>query len=107
MKVELKSEEHKTQVCKCCGRELPIEEFRVSRLGRDKTCIECTKKNQSIGHAKKREAEQAMADAKNARSLRLKDFTPRELMAELKRRGFKYTMEYTETHIINSKDIEV
>lgn len=99
--------EPQTQVCKCCGRELPIEMFGKSRLGVHKTCKECTKKHQIQGHAKKREVELAKAEAKSARSLRLQDFTPRELMAELKRRGYEYTMKYTEIHVIDSKDIKV
>ena len=99
--------EPQTQVCKCCGRELPIEMFGASSLGVHKTCKECTKKHQSQGHKKRIAIEQAKAEAEKARSLRLKDFTPRELMAELKRRGYEYTMKYTEVHVIDSKDIKV
>lgn len=92
-----------TQVCKCCGKELPLEMFRVSRLGVHKTCKECTKKHQKEGHANKKLAEMAQADLAKARNLRLCDFTPRELMVELKRRGYKFRMEYTETHVIDSE----
>lgn len=96
-----------TKVCKCCGQEKPLSEFRKSRLGTYNTCNECVKKNQKNGHANKKLAEQKEIEIKNAKMMRLKDFTPRELMAELKRRGYKFTMEYTETHVISSKDIEI
>ena len=32
---------------------------------------------------------------------RLKDFTPRELMVELARRGYKGSLEFTETRVID------
>lgn len=95
------------QVCKCCGKELPLSMYRSSRLGRLKTCKECTRKHQIETRLDKKIAKLKEKDAIDARSLRLKDFTPRELMAELKRRGFKFTMEYVETHVINSNDIEI
>lgn len=41
----------------------------------------------------------------DARNLRITDFTPRELMVELKRRGYEFTMKYTETHIISSEKL--
>lgn len=96
-----------TQVCKCCGRELPLDNFRVSRLGRLHTCMDCTRQNQVKARLDKKLAEENKKKAIDARVLRLCDFSPRELMAELKRRGYKFKMEYTETHIIDSKDIEI
>ena len=93
--------------CKCCGKELPLEMFRVSRLGRFHTCNECVSRNHKKSIAEKKSAIQVKCEAENARKMRLADFTPREFMAELKRRGFKFTMEYVETHVINSKDIEI
>lgn len=99
--------EKQTQVCKCCGKELPLEMFRVSKLGRFQTCKDCVSKNHKKSIAAKKFSEQAMEEADKARRMRLADFTPRELMAELKRRGYKFTMEYIETHVINSKDIEI
>lgn len=99
--------EKQTQVCKCCGKELPLEMFRVSKLGRFQTCVECVSRNHKKSLAAKKTAELAMEEADKARRMRLADFKPRELMAELKRRGYKFTMEYVETHVINSKDIEI
>ena len=51
-------------------------------------CNECVRKKV----LKKRKTE-----VEEARSLRLKQFTPRELMCELKSRGFTFTMEFKET----------
>ena len=99
--------ERQTQVCKCCGKELPLEMFRVSKLGRFQTCKDCVSENHKKSIAAKKFSEQAKEEADKARRMRLSDFTPRELMAELKRRGYKFTMEFVETHIINSKDIEI
>ena len=90
-----------TQVCKCCGRELPLEMFRVSKLGRYQTCQECTRKHQIQAKAEKKAAQQKQVDVENARSLRLMDFTPRELMVELKRRGYEGKLTYTETRVVD------
>ena len=39
------------------------------------------------------------------RNLCLSDFTPRELMQELKRRGYEFEITYTEVHKISSKTL--
>lgn len=41
----------------------------------------------------------------SVKEMRLKDFTPRELMQELKRRGYEFEMTYTEVHTISSKTL--
>ena len=94
-----------TQVCKSCGEELPIEMFRVSRLGRYNTCNECVKKHQVQSKLDKKLKKFNEKSIEDARSLRLKDFQPRELMVELKRRGYKFKMEFTETHVIDSDSL--
>lgn len=96
-----------TKVCKSCGRELPIGQFGVSHLGTFSTCRECVRKHQAQAHQKRRVEKQQTKNVEAAKRTRLSEFTPRELMAELKRRGYEYTMRYVETHVINSKDIEV
>jgi predicted HTH domain antitoxin len=78
-----------TKICKCCGRELPIESFMKNGLGVSATCKECVQaKKQSKREETKRLQKQAI-DAINARALKLSDFTPRELMEELARRGYE------------------
>ena len=96
-----------TLQCKCCGKDLPLQMFRTSKLGRYQTCNECLRQNQIKAKLEKKLAKMTEKDVTEARSMRLKDFTPRELMAELKRRGYKFKMEYVETHVIDSKDIEI
>lgn len=96
--------EQETKVCKCCGRELPISNFKSSRWGgKVSVCTECATSKLRENKRKKRvEQSQELEDAivKN-RQLRLADFTPRELMAELKRRGYEGKITYVETHTID------
>lgn len=56
--------------CKCCGRELPITMFEKKGTGRRKVCMECSRKESGV-------------------SDKFKDFTSRELIEELKSRGYK------------------
>lgn len=94
------------QKCKQCGRELPIAEFPiVGRSGAVMTiCKDCFKARQKEGRKKHKELKEQEMQSKveTSRQLRLNDFTPRELMLELKRRGYSFKMEYTETHYIDS-----
>lgn len=96
-----------TQKCRSCGRELPLSEYRPSRLGLLKTCNECMCKHQKEAKLSKKLSRLKEDEVEKARVMRLSDFTPRELMCELKRRGYEFKMEYTEVHVINSKDIEI
>jgi hypothetical protein len=86
-----------TKKCKCCGRELPLSEFTKGKFGVFSTCKECVnKKRVDTIDAKKhhRDLEQEIA---NAKKMRLADFTPRDLMEELARRGIEGTMRIPET----------
>lgn len=92
-----------TKVCKCCGKELPITEFAVRGIkghkGEKKVtdfCKSCMAERVASGRNK------AINDV---RVMRLKDFTPRELMAELKRRGYEGKLTYIETHTIDLSTI--
>lgn len=76
-----------TKKCACCGQELPTTEFYASQRNKDglqsyckKCAIEANKKysNKSIGGSEL-----------------LKDFTPRQLIEELKARGYKGKLYYT------------
>ena len=77
-----------TKKCACCGQELPTTEFYTSQRNKDglqsyckKCAIEANKKysNKSI---------------RGGNEL-LKDFTPRQLIEELKARGYKGKLYYT------------
>ena len=88
-------------VCKCCGRELPISEFSMAGYGHHKTCKECEIKKRKQSKVKKSEVEDLQRQLEEARTARLNNFTPRELMLELKRRGYEGELTYTETRTIN------
>lgn len=96
-----------TKVYERCGREFPIENFKVTRWGtHSKICNDCvqakcreTKEKSVSGDVARLEEE-----LKKARQLRIHEFTPRELIEELKRRGYTGKLEYVETHVIDMEN---
>lgn len=66
----------KTQKCKCCGKVLPIEEFFRKGVGYRKTCKSCLRKETGA-------------------SEKFKDILSRELIEELKARGYEGTLKKT------------
>lgn len=98
--------EMETRICKCCGRELPIDNFRVTHLGRRQTCDDCIKKKTQETKARKKDMANAVQKAQDARILRLQDFSPRELLKELKRRGYEGKLQFVEVHTIDLATIE-
>lgn len=95
--------EQETKVCKCCGRELPISNFKKGRWGVVSVCNECDKQHRAENRQSRIDkAKQKVEDVRaENRQLCLSDFSPRELMLELKRRGYEGTLTYVETHTIN------
>jgi len=89
--------------CKCCGRELPMSNFKKGRWGYVSVCNECDKQHRAEKRQERIDkAKQKVEDVRaENRQLCLADFTPRELMAELKRRGYEGKLVYTETHTID------
>ena len=74
--------------CKKCGRELPLSHFHHdSRLkdGLKNACKECQALYTRDFYAKKKEEKE---------STPLSKFTPRELIEELRRRGYKGKLQY-------------
>lgn len=87
--------------CKDCGRELPIEMFKKTRYGdRVSVCTECATRKLRENKEKKRmemamEArQQAQKDAEVKTAL--SQFTPRQLMEELARRGYKGELTFVQ-----------
>ena len=87
-----------TRFCKDCGQEKPLVDFWKNKRGYTHTCKDCVMKTQS------RNRTENIAKYKN---MALSQFTPRELMDELKRRGYEFQMKFTEVRIIDSKNIEI
>lgn len=70
------------KICKCCGKELPLNCFTKYASGYRKICINCEREKKGI-------------------STKFKDFTSRELLEELKSRGFKGTLKYVKIEEFN------
>lgn len=83
-----------TKICRICGEEKPITDFPVNKQYRDgyDTRCQCCKNEEARldYHARK-------AKHKGQGNPALADFTPRELIEELRARGYKGTLEYTKT----------
>lgn len=94
-----------TKVCKCCGIEKPISEFYKNAWGVTSVCSECHKKKAVDGKRNVKELKEVEHKLEEAKKLRLQDFTPRELMTELKRRGYEGKITYTEVRTINLEDM--
>lgn len=105
-------EEIKTKVCSKCGRELPLSDFPTNNRmndGKDHRCKECKsaymkewqKKNREKKKARKIEEERIAFESKYKiyTCKELAPFTPRELMLELKARGYTGDLLYQEVKI--------
>jgi hypothetical protein len=83
-----------TKICRICGEEKPITDFPVNSQyidGYDTRCKGCKNDEARAGyHARK-------GKLKGGGDPTLADFTPRELIEELRARGYKGTLEFTKT----------
>lgn len=108
----------KLKTCRTCGRTLTIDHFYKGKQFKDGYHTECKdcfdRRNRKCKEARKlakREAEttekKPVAPVKPATTVptpavkTLQDYTPRELMAELARRGYTGKLEYVERHVID------
>lgn len=90
-----------TKICKECGRELPVEMFKLSRWGeRVGVCTECAVKKARANKVKKQydaEIKQARENArKSERQRTLEQFTPRELMSRLAELGYEGKLTFVQ-----------
>lgn len=112
-----------TKVCKKCGRELPLSDFYTNSKAKDGLatyCKECSNAI-SVEYARKRRERKKAEAEENERvefekkykiytNRELAKFTPRELMLELKARGYTGDLLYQEVkvteHRINLSKLE-
>ena len=87
-----------TKICPKCGKELPVSEFSKNSKAKDGLQSQC-KSCQSAAHKEKQERVKKLLGegVKNGLSV----YTPRELMQELHKRGYRGTLEFTEVHKID------
>lgn len=89
------------KICRVCGRELEIDKFLVAHGKATDVCKECANKKKAETWAKKRKERNLEQELENAKVMRLQDFTPRQLMSELYRRGYEGTLKYTRIETID------
>lgn len=100
-----------TRICSCCGKEKPIESYK--KVGKRNggvsvltICNECMRKKQDDcrAMAKVKKQQKIAQEVVDARTLRLQEFTPRELMTELHRRGYEGVLKFTRVEQIDITD---
>ena len=121
--IKFTMEEIKTKVCRKCGQELPISEFTRKATAKDGLQCYCKKCNSKVTteYARKRRERKKLEAKENERiefekkykiytCKELAPFTPRELMLELKARGYEGEMVFREVkvteHRINLSKLE-
>ena len=85
-----------TRKCRVCGRELPLTNFARNAFGHVGVCRECVKKTRAARKSAKRDSKTVYEKLQEAKSIRLGEYQPRELLAELKRRGYKWDKMWVE-----------
>ena len=117
--IKFTMEEIKTKVCRKCGQELPISEFTRKATAKDGLQCYCKKCNSKVTteYARKRR-ERKKAEAKENERIEfekkykiytdkeLAKFTPRQLILELKARGYVGTLLFEEV-IVNKHFIDL
>lgn len=90
-----------TKKCKICGSEKELKYFSKTGIGVLDICNDCMVQKRAEGRKKNIEKKKKEEEAATARFTRLSEFTPRELMEELVRRGYQGKLTYTEVHEID------
>lgn len=100
----MENEAIKTKVCSRCGMELPLTEFPKNANSYDGHLGVCKK----CQRERMRDYRQNLAKKARLYDERggLKDYTPRELMLELKRRGYEGVLTFTERKTIDISQLD-
>ena len=100
-------ETKETKVCRCCGRELPINNFKKGRYGVVSVCLDCDKKHRAEKRQARLDEQKKKVEDVRAenRQLCLADFTPRELIERLRDLGYTGKLNYVETHVIDLENL--
>lgn len=100
----MENEAIKTKVCSRCGRELPLTEFSKNaqcRGGHSGVCKKCKTEQMRVYRRNLREKAR-LYDERGG----LKGYTPRDLMLELKRRGYEGVLTFTERKTIDISQLD-
>lgn len=85
------------KTCRKCGLLLPETSFKMTRWGkRSDVCNKCASTLCAETKAKQKAKKESVV-----RNLQLAEFTPRELMEELARRGYEGKLTYTHIETID------
>lgn len=84
-------ENSQTKTCTCCKRVLPLEAFGKKGDGVQTTCKECTNK--------KMRQYRLQRQSKPTKNPALEEFTPQELITELRARGYEGNLTFTEIKV--------
>jgi hypothetical protein len=104
-----------TKICKKCGQELPVENFSKNSRTKDGLqghCKKCALEYAKASYAKRKERRKENERIEFEKKYKiytnqdLAKFTPRELMLELKARGYVGTLLYEEV-IVNKHFIDL
>lgn len=79
-----------TKICRICGEEKPISDFPKHHQCKDGIDTRCKCCANAYNKAKREKQ-------KRGGNPKLADISPRELIEELRFRGYKGTLEYTKT----------
>ena len=93
----METQEIKTKKCSRCGRVLPVTEFHKRPSAKDGLqyyCRECHNESARRSYQKRKNEQKSVLNQSTQTESELSKFTTRQLMEELKRRGFKWGSMY-------------